>query len=118
MPKAPGSSILIISSYVSKLPNQLIGVYSMTKASLNSLTKILAIELMDDNIRVNAIAPGVINTKFAKLLIDNLKASGSDEFAIGSPKDVANLAFFLASDEARFINGNIIEITGKPLPSL
>jgi NAD(P)-dependent dehydrogenase (short-subunit alcohol dehydrogenase family) len=94
------------------------GVYSMTKAAINSLTKSLALELYDDEIRVNAIAPGVIRTKFAKVLVDNIEATGSNEFAIGDAKDVADLAYFLASSESKMINGNIIEITGKPMPSL
>ena len=52
------------------------------------------------------------------MLIDNIQESGSDEFAIGAPSDVANLIFFLASDEARFVNGNIVEVTGTPIPAL
>lgn len=90
----------------------------MTKAAINSMTKILATELYDDGIRVNAIAPGVIRTKFSKMLIESLEAAESNDFAIGSADDVANLIFFLASDDAKFINGNIIEISGKPLPAL
>ena len=90
----------------------------MTKSAINSLTKTLAQELLDSNIRVNTIAPGVIRTRFAKVLVDNIESTGSDEFAIGKPEDIANLAFFLTSDKANFINGNIIEITGNPLPSL
>jgi NAD(P)-dependent dehydrogenase (short-subunit alcohol dehydrogenase family) len=108
----------MISSFVSKIPNNLIGVYSLTKTALNSMTKSLAVELQESGIRVNAIAPGLIRTKFADVLVDMVEKNPEDNTMIGKPEDVANLAYFLASDEARFINGNIVEITGNPIPSL
>ena len=118
MPESSRSSIIMLSSFVSKIPNNLMGVYSMSKSAINSMTKSLAIELQNSGIRVNAIAPGIIRTKFAKVLVDIVEKNDESQFAIGKADDVAHLAYFLASDKALFINGNIIEITGKPIPSL
>ena len=90
----------------------------MSKAAINSLTKSLANELLDTRIRVNAIAPGIIRTRFAKVLVDMVEKDENSGMAIGAPEDVAHLTYYLASEKAHFINGNIIEITGNPLPSL
>ena len=66
--KQKDSGIVILSSYTAYERPALIGHYAITKTALIALTKLLAKELMDDNIRVNAIAPGLIKTKFSSLL--------------------------------------------------
>jgi dehydrogenase/reductase SDR family protein 4 len=66
IPENQNSSIIFISSYVGKSPNNLIGIYSVTKTALMSLTLILSKELLDKNIRVNCILPGLIRTEFSK----------------------------------------------------
>lgn len=90
-------------------------VYSATKGAVNSFTKALAKELGPSNIRVNAISPGVINTKMNKWLTEEEKSDLLDSVPLmrfGETSDVANLAAFLASDESSYITGQIITIDG------
>lgn len=89
--------------------------YSTMKAGLNGLTKSLAKELGPSNIRVNAIAPGIIDTE----MNEHLTKEEKDDFVkelpierIGKTKDVANLALFLASEKASYITGAIIPVDG------
>lgn len=87
--------------------------YSMTKAAIDGLTKSLAKELGPSNIRVNSIAPGIINTDMNKDLSDDDLVSIKNEIPlekIGSPKDVANLV--LAIDKNNYITGQVIQING------
>ena len=90
--------------------------YSAAKGGIISLTKALAPECAEDNIRINAIAPGAIKTERVKKLLDKAKETGNDVIlarhllGLGEPEDVANLALFLASDDARLITGAIIPV--------
>ena len=89
--------------------------YSAAKAGVIGLTKSLAKELGPSNIRVNAIAPGVIKTKMLKGFSDEDLKTLADETPlcrIGTPEDVANLVSFLASDKASFITGQTISVDG------
>lgn len=89
--------------------------YSASKAAVIGLTKSLSKELGPSSIRVNCIAPGVIDTDMMKLFSEEDKAELIDATPLcrlGNPSDVANLASFLASDEASFITGQIIEVGG------
>ena len=89
--------------------------YSAAKAGIIGLTKTLAFELASKNITVNCIAPGMINTDIIKTVPDKQM----EEFLknipmhrLGEPEEVASLATFLASDEAAYISGQCIKITG------
>lgn len=89
--------------------------YSAAKAAVIGLTKALAKEVGPSNIQVNAIAPGVIDTKMNSNLSDDDKAvlcNDTPLCRIGTPKDVANLMLFLASDAADFITGQVISTNG------
>ena len=89
--------------------------YSSSKAALHGMTKSLAKELGPSGINVNAIAPGLIDTEMNSSLDEDVVFSIIDEtpmMRIGTPRDVASLAYFLASDEASFITGEIISING------
>lgn len=89
--------------------------YSASKAAIIGLTKALAKEFGPSGIRVNCIAPGVIETDMMKSFSDDDKAALIEETPLcrlGSPSDVANLASFLASDEASFITAQVIEVSG------
>lgn len=90
-------------------------VYSATKGAVNSFTKALAKELGPSNIRVNAISPGVINTRMNKWLTEEEKNDLLDSIPLmkfGEAHDVANLAAFLAQDNSGYITGQIITIDG------
>ena len=89
--------------------------YSTAKAGLIGMTKALAKELGPSGITVNAIAPGVINTEMNKALSRedmDLLIDETPLMRIGEPCDVASAALFLASDEASFITGDVLNVSG------
>ena len=89
--------------------------YSTAKAALIGFTKALAKELGPSGITVNAIAPGVINTDMNRAISDEDMRALADETPlgrIGEPAEIANAALFLASDEAGFITGDVLNISG------
>ncbi len=93
------------------------GVYGATKAAVISMTQTLAVELGTAGIRVNAIAPGLIRTRFASALIDSPEISGriverTPLGRVGKPVEVAGAAVFLASDAASFITGHTLVVDG------
>lgn len=90
-------------------------VYGATKASMILLTKVLSKELATSKIRVNAVAPGLTSTPFADAMGDKAKASMEQISSMGrmaTPSEIANTYFFLASEEASFINGQVIRVDG------
>ena len=114
--KAPGSIVNIAS--ISGLGAAVFqGVYGMTKAAVISMTQTLAAELGGTGIRINSIAPGLVETKFAGALLQNKEAVDRIEGQtpvrrIGQPDDIAGLALFLASDASNFITGQTIVADG------
>lgn len=84
--------------------------YAASKAGLNSLTKTLAVELQPFNIRTNALSLGLVNTEYSRERIKD-----SDPRTWLQPEEVAEVILFLASEEARGINGAIVEVTGNRL---
>ena len=112
-----GGSIVNISSIASTVtpPNSV--VYSATKAAVDAVTKTLSKELGPRNIRVNAINPGVIETEgnAANLMESDLVKQIHAQAPlgrVGQPSDVAPAAVFLASDDAAYITGDILLVTG------
>lgn len=90
-------------------------VYGATKASMILFTKVLSKELAPQGIRVNAVAPGLTSTPFADAMGDKAKASMEQISSMGrlaTPKEIANTYFFLASEEASFINGQVVRVDG------
>lgn len=107
--------ILNTSSMVS-IYGQPAGVgYPTSKFAVNGLTKSLARELASSNIRVNAVAPGIINTdmvaKLPKEMIDPLIKT-IPLGRIGEPRDIANAFLFLSSDMASYVTGTILSVDG------
>lgn len=112
-----GGKIINISSVAGLNPGQFQGIYSATKAAVISLTKTLAMELGSDNIQVNAIAPGLVQTKFAKTLWDNEQLmkqvlAKTPAGRIGQPVEIAGLALFLASPASDFTTGSVFVADG------
>ena len=90
-------------------------LYSATKGAVNAFTKAMAKELGPSGIRVNAIAPGVIDTKMNAWLSPEEKEILTDDISLmrfGTVEEVANFAVFLAGDESSFLNGQIITLDG------
>ena len=109
--------IIIVSSIGGLKGSAVLGTYGVSKAADSQLVRNLATEFGPDNIRANAIAPGLIRTYFAKALWDDpeiLKQSTSScpLRRIGEPDEIAGAAVFLASDAGRFTNGHTLVIDG------
>ena len=118
--KSGGGAIINTSSLLGLIGQKFVSAYNASKAGVVVLTQNAALEYGKYNIRVNAIAPGVIDTK----IIDNWKQDErkwpiiSRAYAlgrIGTPEEVANAVLFLASDEASFITGTTLSVDGGGL---
>lgn len=108
-------SIINISSIWGNSGASCEAVYSAAKGAVNSFTKALAKEMASCNIRVNAIAPGVIDTEMNNWLSEDEKNALVDEIPMkrfGSAEDIGKLAVFLASDSSSYITGQIITVDG------
>lgn len=110
-------AIIIVSSVGGLIASDTIGAYNVSKAADFQLVRNLSLELGRQNIRVNAIAPGVIRTDFARALWEDPAAEAALKRAvplgrIGEPEDIAGAALFLASDAGRYVNGQGIVIDG------
>ena len=103
-----------ISSIYGISGGSLESVYSACKAGIIGLTKSLSVEA-SPFVRENAVAPGCIETKMTQNLSAVDKSCVADStplYRLGTPEDVANAVFFLASDESSFITGEVLEVTG------
>jgi NAD(P)-dependent dehydrogenase (short-subunit alcohol dehydrogenase family) len=112
-----GGTVINISSIAGETPDPGLGIYSVTKAALNMLTKVLAKEWGADGIRVNAIAPGLIKTKFSTALWNNdetrerlMKQISLGR--IGSAEEIAYMVLFLASEASAYCTGSIFTADG------
>lgn len=126
MKRRGGGAIINFASQAGRRGEPNITVYCSTKAAVISITQSLAMELADDNIRVNAIAPGVIDTPMwdivdAQFAEYENKPIGQKKREVGEavplgrmgdPKDVADPCVFLASDAARYITAQTLNVDG------
>jgi NAD(P)-dependent dehydrogenase (short-subunit alcohol dehydrogenase family) len=112
-----GGKIVNIASVNGLRPGRMQGIYSITKAGVISLTQTLAMELGSDNIQVNAIAPGLVKTKFARAIWENETILGemiqrTPAGRIGEPDDIAGIALYLAAPASSFTTGQVFVVDG------
>lgn len=115
MLKQKSGSIINIASIAGIDGNSGQVAYSAAKAALIGATKTMALELGSSNIRVNAVAPGVIDTAMTQVLSDDIRAKLIKPALIpriGAPDEVAKVLLFLASDLSEYITGQVIRIDG------
>ena len=114
--KPQGGGVILNTSSMVSIYGQSSGVgYPTSKSAVSGMTKSLARELARDNIRVNAVAPGVINTDMVKVLPDEIikpLIATIPLGRIGEPEDVANAFLYLASDMASYVTGEILSVDG------
>uniref|UniRef100_A0A1A8UWY8 Dehydrogenase/reductase (SDR family) member 4 n=1 Tax=Nothobranchius furzeri TaxID=105023 RepID=A0A1A8UWY8_NOTFU len=117
MEKRGGGNVIFVSSVGAYQPMQALGPYCVSKTALLGLTRALAPELAQSNIRVNCVAPGVIKTRFSSALwknedvVEELKKQLSIK-RLGEPEEIGGVIAFLCSEEASYITGETITVTG------
>jgi 3-oxoacyl-[acyl-carrier protein] reductase len=115
MMRARTGRIINLSSVVAQSGNAGQVNYVAAKAGLIGLTKAIAIEIASRNITVNAVAPGFIETPMTDVLPDKVKEELKTRIPLGrmgSPKEIAAAIVFLASDEAGYITGHVLNVNG------
>jgi NAD(P)-dependent dehydrogenase (short-subunit alcohol dehydrogenase family) len=117
MEKQGGGKIINLASIAGLRPAPGMGIYGISKASIIMLTQVLALELGPLNIQVNAVAPGVIKTRFSQLLWQTPQIAEPTLAKLplghfGEPNDVAGLALTLASPAGDYVNGAVIIVDG------
>ncbi len=118
MMKQRKGSIINMSSVVGISGNAGQVNYSASKAGIIGLTKSAAKELASRNIRVNAVAPGMIETDMTEVLPEKVREQMMAQIPlkeIGKPEDIANAVAFFASDESRYITGQVLLVDGGML---
>ncbi|MDB5939139.1 MAG: short-chain dehydrogenase/reductase, partial [Polaromonas sp.] len=118
MAKAGRGSIVNMSSVNGMLAIPTIASYNVSKGGINQLTRVMALSLADQGIRVNAVAPGTIATELAAQVVltsDEAKArimSRTPMRRLGEPSEIADTVAYLASDAASYITGEIVVVDG------
>jgi NAD(P)-dependent dehydrogenase (short-subunit alcohol dehydrogenase family) len=112
-----GGSVVNVASVAGMRAAPLQGVYGMTKAAVISMTQSLAIELGPAGIRVNAIAPGLVETRFSRVLVadETLRGQFVERTAMGrhaQPDEISGAAVFLLADASSYMTGQLLVIDG------
>jgi len=115
-----GGKIINIASVSALQAQPGLGIYSISKAGVLMLTKVLALELAKDNIQVNAVAPGLIKTRFSQKLWDTPKILEEalkhiPLQRIGTPEEITGIALYLASPASDYTTGSVFIIDGGQL---
>lgn len=109
-------SIVNLSSGAAYTHSPGLGVYPATKAAVESLTKTMALELGPSGVRANAVGPGLIVSEGTAANYDGERAAqrarGVPLGRVGAPADIADVVSFLCSDDARYVNGQVIYVDG------
>jgi NAD(P)-dependent dehydrogenase (short-subunit alcohol dehydrogenase family) len=112
-----GGRVINIASVAGMFPHNGLGVYGVTKAAVIMLTRTLGMELAKEDIRVNAIAPGLIRTKFSEVLWSS-KAAGEKALStipqgrIGDPEDITGAVLYFAGQASGFTTGSVLVVDG------
>jgi 3-oxoacyl-[acyl-carrier protein] reductase len=115
MMKQRSGVIVNIASIIGLIGNAGQCNYSASKAGVIALTKSSAKELAGRNIRVNAVAPGFIESKMTDALPEDVKNKMLDSIPMkrfGKPQDVANVVLFLAGEQSSYLTGQVVNISG------
>ncbi|HXM99967.1 MAG TPA: 3-oxoacyl-[acyl-carrier-protein] reductase [Candidatus Dormibacteraeota bacterium] len=115
MMRARSGRIINITSVVAQMGNAGQANYVAAKAGLIGLTKAIAMEIASRNVTVNAVAPGFIDTPMTEALPDKVKEDMKTRIPLarmGTPREVAAAIVFLASDEAGYITGHVLDVNG------
>lgn len=112
-----GCTFVNVSSILGQRPSKHMAAYCATKYAIIGFSKSMALELGPKGIRVNVIAPGYIHTPSNASVVAGPEAIKEGEAAVslgkmGTPDEVANVVAFLMTDEARYMNGSVIEVNG------
>jgi len=115
-----GGCILNISSIGGLSPMEGLGAYCISKAAINMLTKAMAVELGPYQIRVNALAPGIVQTRFSQALWDNSELMSQEMSRtplrrIAQPEEIARMALVIVSNTASYMTGQVVVLDGGSL---
>ena len=116
MARQGGGKIVNIASLSGQRGGHGRAAYGAAKAGLELLTKVMAVELAEHGINVNAIAPGAIETEMAKFAHDEATRAAYNYLIpmtrYGTPEEIADAAVFVCSDEARYVHGHTLNVDG------
>ncbi len=112
-----GGKVINVASIAGITPNPGVGLYGISKAAVIMMTKVLAVELAEHNIQVNAIAPGFVKTKFSQAIwsdetVNAAVIANTPAGRIGSVEELEGLVLYLASSASNFLTGQVIVIDG------
>ncbi len=116
--KRPGAAIVNMSSVNGTLTIPSIASYNASKGAINQLTRVMALSLADQGVRVNAVAPGTIATELARSAVLTSEAakdrimSRTPMKRLGEPTEIADVCAFLLSDAASYITGEVVVVDG------
>jgi NAD(P)-dependent dehydrogenase (short-subunit alcohol dehydrogenase family) len=117
-----GGKIINVASVAGFEPGAMMGIYSVSKAAVLMLTKVLAAEMASDNIQVNAIAPGFVRTKFSSVLwqtpdIHEAVVGSIPQGRMAEPSELCGIALYLASAASSYTTGATFVVDGGQLVS-
>jgi len=118
MKETGGGSIVNISSMAAQYGMPKVVAYSASKTAIEGMTRAMAVDLAQYNIRTNCIAPGFIKTKMTAKALDSDPPRKEKVFSrtpmgkMGLPEDIADAVFFMCSKEAKFVTGTVLPVDG------